>query len=243
MSAKETSLYGELYLAAFEHVMTPELSRAEANFVLEVMDLQSGDLLIDVGCGHGRHHGVWRDHGIRVLGVDIETYPLELQKAKCPGPDARLLIMANMLAIPFRQVPAIVAISSWGLMSSEDNADAIREIYRSLERGGRFLLRTLGIGSILPDPFRQTDFSTPSGLKVRETRTFDHLTCMSWTDILVKKDLEEYSLRHSVRIYVPPELASLLSTVGFRIQNIWGNMSRSPANWDSQELVVLCCKE
>lgn len=246
MDIKEASPYGEVYLAAFGHFMSPERNRAEANFVLEAMDLKSGDVIVDIGCGHGRHGMIWRDFGIHVVGVDIEKYPLRLQKDQCCNQAQCILVMANMLALPFTEVPAMVAISSWGLMSTKmstkENTYAMREIYRSLRKGGRLLITTLGLGSILPDPFSQTEFTTPSGLWVKETRWFDHLTHMCLTEIQVKRRQEIYVLRHSVRIYTPPELIEMLTNIGFTIQNIWGDVSGSAVTWDSKELVLLCCK-
>ncbi len=70
--------------------------------------LQPDSLVLDVGCGHGRHLSTIEAQGFRVVGLDCNHVPLaKLQKQK-----ANVLIQANIFALPLRE-QCIDAIVAW----------------------------------------------------------------------------------------------------------------------------------
>ena len=54
-----------------------EKSAAEVEFLVEELGLQSGQTVLDLPCGHGRHSIEFARRGLRVVGVDLNEEPLE----------------------------------------------------------------------------------------------------------------------------------------------------------------------
>jgi SAM-dependent methyltransferase len=77
-------------------------SEQEVHTLIEVMGLQPGDRVLDVGCGPGRHAAVFVEKGISVVGVDLSEEFIEVARQQVTSPlaefqvaDARTLNFAN----------------------------------------------------------------------------------------------------------------------------------------------------
>src|SRR5690349_22699973 len=57
----------------------------EVDFLVDVLELEPGMRMLDVGCGPGRHAHALGRRGIRVLGVDIAARFVELAAEGAPA--------------------------------------------------------------------------------------------------------------------------------------------------------------
>src|SRR5215208_6996247 len=56
----------------------------EVGFLVDALALEPGQLVLDVGCGPGRHAHALAEQGIRVHGVDISHRFVELAQRDAP---------------------------------------------------------------------------------------------------------------------------------------------------------------
>ncbi|MBV9042912.1 MAG: class I SAM-dependent methyltransferase, partial [Acidimicrobiia bacterium] len=72
----------------------------EASFLIDALALESGQRVLDVGCGPGRHSHALARHGCRVVGADISEPFVRLASDEAP-PGAAFL-RGDAHALPLR---------------------------------------------------------------------------------------------------------------------------------------------
>lgn len=108
--------------------------------------LESGDLVLDLGCGEGRHViSAYVAADVHSVGVDLSLQDLETTREKFsdfaePGNDRKSfgLSCASALELPFADDTFNKVICSEVLEHIPDYAAALREIQRVLKPGGLF---------------------------------------------------------------------------------------------------------
>lgn len=108
---------------------------------LEGLDRPADPLVVDVGCGNGRHMLAARALGIPCLGVDTSAPMLATARARL-GEGAPLAV-GDARALPVRTGAAGAVLSIavvHHLRGQADRAAAMREVARALARGGRALV-------------------------------------------------------------------------------------------------------
>jgi len=122
----------------------------EVGFLVDELKLGSGDRLLDVGCGPGRHAHAFASLGIDVVGIDISARFVELAAAGAgagagPGSGSRRgarFTRGDARALPFaaNSFDAVVSLcqGGFGLVAGEDGT-VIAEMARVLKPDGRLV--------------------------------------------------------------------------------------------------------
>lgn len=110
----------------------------EVEFLLELLQLEQGARVLDVGCGPGRHSVALAKTGLRITGVDISRRFLDLaaESARKAG------VGASFFQVDARQMPfddefdAVISIcqGAFGLMG-DDDALVLRRMMESARPG------------------------------------------------------------------------------------------------------------
>ena len=108
--------------------------------------LESGDWVLDLGCGEGRHViSAYLQPGVRAVGVDLSLDDLKTTREKFdefavgdPGDSSFGLASANALHLPFPDHSFDKVICSEVLEHIPDYRGALKEIDRVLKPGGLF---------------------------------------------------------------------------------------------------------
>lgn len=113
------------------------------------LDLKSGDRVLDLGCGEGRHvHGLHMLHDVNVIGVDLDTP--SIQKAR-EGLDSlptsegernhlTAFSVCNALSLPFADDTFDAIICSEVLEHIHPYNEVLDEIRRVLKPGGHLCI-------------------------------------------------------------------------------------------------------
>jgi len=100
--------------------------------VIKLLSPQSGERILDVGCGDGTLSRLLKAKGSKVVGVDIDQRMVD--EAIANGVDAHLI---DARALPFEQ-QFQAAFSNAALHFMKPPADVINGVARALKPGGRF---------------------------------------------------------------------------------------------------------
>jgi SAM-dependent methyltransferase len=117
---------------------------AETAFLLQRLALAPGELLVDVGCGTGRHARAMRAQGIRAVGVDLSHGLLHAAAAHAPG--GWIQADARRLPLPGACATAVMSVCQGGFgITPGGDEEVFAEMVRILRPGGRLALTAFSL--------------------------------------------------------------------------------------------------
>lgn len=137
----DSPFYHKLY---FEH--NENKARALVRSLLDFLQPDPGSLLVDIGCGRGRHSRLLAEHGYDVTGTDL-SFPsieyakqFESEKLHFFQHDMRLPMWINYFDLAFN------FYTSFGYFATRREHDnAVGSIMKSLKPGGMVLFDFLNV--------------------------------------------------------------------------------------------------
>lgn len=232
---RQGSFYGPIGDWQGEHYERNAFTKgteAEVTFLLQALALDHAALLVDVGCGTGRHARALRTHGVRTIGIDLSAGLLRVAAQRSPGD----WIQGDARRIPLRDAAADAVMSvcqgGFGITPGGDPT-VLGEMVRTLRPGGRLVLTAFSLAFAARWLAPEDAFDVGRGLlhsaaDVRgadgATRRFD-----LWTQC--------YSGEH---------LRLLAQRAGLTVEGIYGvepgNYDRQPPTLQHPELLLLATK-
>jgi len=210
----------DAFWEAFEPVLFPQrrLSDAAAQVekVLALLGIQPGAVILDLGCGIGRHSVELARRGFHVTGVDRTQAYLNkaVEKAKASGLQVEF-VREDMRAFCRPEAFDVVMsfFTSFGYFDDpEDDRRVAMNAHRSLKAGGIFFLEMMG-KEILARNLQQRVWREEDGLLVLEEWKISKN--WSWVDhrwiVLAGDDRHELRFSHRPirRRNLPPCLAAV----------------------------------
>jgi SAM-dependent methyltransferase len=105
-------------------------------FLLSYLSIQKDSTVIDVGCGVGSNLPLLKSMGLKVIGIDSESYSLSFAK----NLSGTLLINGDVLRLPVKSNSIGLVIATDLLEHLDDDSMGIKEIHRTLRREGKLIL-------------------------------------------------------------------------------------------------------
>jgi ubiquinone/menaquinone biosynthesis C-methylase UbiE len=153
-----TEAEARAYDAWFDKPWGAHAWAVELAAVDEVLPAQSGQTVVEVGCGTGRLVEFLAGRGAQVLGVDLSAGMLAVAYTRAPGRLVRA--DARRLPLPDAVADATVTIAT---LEFTDAAAVLAELARVTRPGGRIVALALNPNSpwgLLDRPTRRAPFST-----------------------------------------------------------------------------------
>jgi 2-polyprenyl-3-methyl-5-hydroxy-6-metoxy-1,4-benzoquinol methylase len=216
----------------------------EVQFVIDELNLSSGDRILDVGCGTGRHAIELAKRGYRVVGVDISANMLASARiAAAKAGVAVDLVNADATQLSLTEsFDAAVSLceGAFSLLAFDDAPDEhdmniVCNIASSLKAEGRLILT-------VPNALRKIRELAQQDV---DTDRFDLATLVeTLEEVETPVGTERVHLKQ--KYYTPHELVGMLSQAGFRVDQIWGGTAgrwaRRKIDLDEMEFMVTATK-
>jgi SAM-dependent methyltransferase len=198
-----------------------ERTATECDVISELLQPAPGARILDIPCGIGRHAIEFARRGFHVTGVDLKAQFIEHARAEAHraavSPTFVVSDMRDFSAIQQFDL-AVCYFGSFGYFFGDGDAKFLRSVVQALVPGGRFLLDTHTMETLLPVySERDWGWADPprNSRRVLQERTWDADTGrinVTWT---VVDDQGAASSSTSIRMYNLPELRRLFESAGF----------------------------
>jgi ubiquinone/menaquinone biosynthesis C-methylase UbiE len=111
---------------------------------LPLPDLPPGALVLDLGCGNGKHLPVMKAKGWRIIGIDIAEEAIWI----CRG--TADLIVGDGCTLPFKDhtFHAVIGIHILGHLTKMARPDLIHEVERIVRKDGTFYCTVFSTGDM-----------------------------------------------------------------------------------------------
>jgi SAM-dependent methyltransferase len=215
-------------------------TKAEADFIIEVLGLSPGMTLLDVGCGTGRHSIELARRGLKVTGIDISRGMLDVARRNAEQAGVQVMWIeadATRFTLPVA-FDAIICLceGSFGLLGAEDDPieqplTILRNIATALKAGAPALFTVL-------NGYRLARVHSNDSV---QGGAFDPLSLAERSECNLPDAPSTEGLRE--RGFMPTEIHLLFRMAGLDVQHVWGgtagNWGKRPIDLDEIEIMVL----
>src|SRR2546428_7646563 len=225
--------FGEEYHALYPHRDDEDARRAVA-LIRNVVTWGSGDRVLDLACGPGRHAAELARWGGQVVGFDLSRAMLRRARERSRG----ALVRGDMRALPFRDGSFALAVNlftSFGYFL-DDGAHrlVVRQVAAALAPGGHFVLDYLNAEQVRRTIERRERTSDRSA---RVTRRIGEDGRVEVKEIELRDEGRAFQER--VRLYPPAELASLFTNAGLRVEAQFGDYDGARVGPDAPRMILV----
>lgn len=223
-----------------------EMSAIAAERISTLLMMKSGESVLDLACGFGRHSIPLSKLGFKVTGIDLNQS--FIREASERANELGLATQFECVDMRDYMNPeefdnVIITYNSFGYFADpEDDRKVIKNIYKSLKPGGKLLLQDVTRECIVA--YRKSNVSrnwfedSDGTIRLEETSANEDLTWNTTRWILIKgSERREYT--YGMRIYSTAEYINLLTSEGFTNPKQYGGFSGKPYEEGKDHLVLV----
>jgi SAM-dependent methyltransferase len=209
------------YLRTVVAEKLPSTSAAEARGAARLAGCRPGAVILDAGCGNGRHAVQLAAAGYRVVGVDTSGVLLAAARRASRDVPRPRFVRASYTALPFEpgSFDAVLCLgTALGYLGDDGDHAALREFGRVLAPGGRLVIETLHRAEIGARLGEHEERRLACGDTLRVERHFDRARhTMRETQRLDEGTGEGSPRTYELHVYSEQELCRMLEEAGFAV--------------------------
>ena len=210
----------------------------EVDFLVDVLGLEPGMRVLDVGCGPGRHSNELARRGVAVHGVDISQRFVDIAQAAASvanGSTGATFERIDARALPFdAEFDAAISLcqGAFGLLGGDDDGRVLAGMARAVKPGGVIAVSA---------------FNAYFQVRFLEDSTFDAERGVNHERTTVKDpDGNDADFDLWTTCFTPRELRLLVQDAGFELRHLWsvgpGAYRRDAPTIDSYEYLVVAAR-
>ena len=222
----------------------PETIDRSVNWMIEMLGLQPGDSILDLGCGPGLYTSRFARAGLQVTGVDYSRRSIEYatEYAKENKLDIHYRYQNYLELKDENQYQAAFLIyGDFCPLNPEQRSRLLKNIHRALKPNGKFVLDVTTrehrkkYGAKNSWRAMQSGFWKPGPHLVLE-EGFDYPEQSIWLDqyTVIEADGNCSIYRNWFQDYTPESIQAELSQAGFSVESFWGDLTGTPYTPDCE---------
>lgn len=216
---------------------------AEVDFLLSLYPLKPGAMILDIGCGTGRHSIELAKRGYKMTGLDLSEKMLEVAKANSEGldiewvnKDARDFALDTMFDGAICLCEGSLGLIEKGENPVEHDLSVYRNIAKHLKPNAPMVVTCLNGYSVIR---QMKDEFIADGRFNPATMVSNYMD--EWNLPSGTKQVQVYE-----RLFIAPEVVNLLEQAGFVVDAVYGGTAgywgRRPLSLDEVE-AMFCCRK
>lgn len=242
MTAKTDNWFETWFDTVYYHQLYRHRNEEEARIFIATMvmymELRSGQRVLDLACGKGRHSRELQNHGLEVVGIDLSKNSIE--QAKIYESEALVFDIHDMRRplTKFGKFDAIFNIfTSFGYFESrEEDLKSIKNVSKALNPGGQFVQDYINASAIIGNLPESGEQEIEGTHFIWNKKVMDGYIVK---DIEVHTDEGLESFQERVKIYQLEELISLHEEAGLNVVSTFGAYDLDPYDAASSPRIIL----
>jgi SAM-dependent methyltransferase len=231
----------------------PEIIDRSVDWLIRTLGLETGDSILDLGCGPGLYASRFARAALRVTGVDTSHRSLDY---------ARNYAQENNLKIFYRYQnylelgdedqydAALLIYGDFCPLNPTQRARLLQNVYRALKPNGKFVLDVTTrehrkkYGNQNSWRALESGFWKPGQHLVLE-EGFDYPEQSIWLDqyITIQSEGTVSLYRNWFQDYTPETIQSELEQGGFQVESLWGDLTGQLYTPESEWIGVIACRQ
>lgn len=230
----------------------PEVIERSVKWIADVLGLNKGDAILDLGCGPGLYSSRLAQMGFRLTGFDISPRSIDYAKeqARERGLDIEYRVQNYLTLDEEESRDAVLLIyGDFCVLSPEQRSLLLRNIHRALKQGGHLVLDVTTRVHREKYGLRNGWYAVDSGFwKPRPhlvlEQGYDYPEESIWLDqyIVADENGEVCVYRNWFQDYTRDSIVKELQQAGFVVESVWGDLAGREYTVDSEWIGVVAGK-
>tara|TARA_B100000963_G_C22622081_1_gene670445 strand:+ start:835 stop:1575 length:741 start_codon:yes stop_codon:yes gene_type:complete len=232
----------------YYHILYENRNTQEAHFLIKnlvnLLIPDKNSLILDLGCGSGRHSVELNKMGYKVHGIDLSTKSLEIAK---PFENSRLkFIHADFRELDFENKYDIVLnlFTSFGYFDKEkEHAQVFKKIFKSLKNNGHFVLDFLNTKKAIKNISSTNPKQTIhiDNIEFRIKKTYDNN--FIYKNIEIVDSGKKISFSEKVKIITPDKFLKYFDGLNIHLEYQFGDYELSNFDESNSDRLILIFKK
>ena len=219
-------LFNDDFIRTMAKITDAQIAR-EADFIEDSLGVAKAAMVLDLGCGTGRHAIELTRRGYQVAGFDLSLAMLARAADEAQERNQKLnFLQGDMREMTFEDTFDGVYCwnTSFGFFEEEKNAHVVHLVHRSLRKGGQFLLDVVNRDYMMREQPSLAWFEG-DGCICMDEMSIDWITSrMRVKRTMMMDDGRSKEIEYSIRVYSLHELGKILHDQGFRVAEVSGRV-------------------
>lgn len=247
MTDDNPAWYQTWFDTPYYHILYQDRDVREAEFFLQNLiqhlPIKSTDTILDVACGRGRHALYLAEQGLAVTGLDLSPNSIAFAKNEAihRGLNAAFYEHDMRTTTPKQADILLNLFTSIGYFEDkDDNTKTIKAFYDSLIPGGLAVIDFMHV-PLVKRNLVADEIVTKGEVVFTIKRTYKD----GWIEknISFTDNGTAHSFQERVAALELHDFRQLLESVGFSIENVFGNYSLTPFVPETAERLILIARK